>query len=562
MDTITLTKNDGTKITVQKERPKYGGTYTQCLETEPTIFDDAFGVGNSNPCAHLQYDDLIQGDWTRGPQGTGEASYSVYLYPRTTKTGCIAESWEIVSPEHFIFHIRQGVHFQDRPLVNGREVTAYDVEYSMNRLFTEPKSTLAVSYPLKTNFESMKATDKWTFDVVTKPGLANRFEQVSNFAYIHPHEIVEKYGDMRDWRNQCGTGAFILMDYVPGSSLLYTRNPNYWQKDPFQPKNQLPYIDEVKMLIIPDASTRLAAMRSYRLDFFGTHSSSAAGVDPNTRDDLLRTNPELKSISFPSTNQYNPHLRMDKPSSPLSNKLVRQAISMAIDRKSMIKNLFNGNGSFLIWPVANIPEYSGAFVPFDQLPKTVQEILEYHPDKARQLLTQAGYPKGFTTSIVYNAIYGDTMSLFKAYLADIGITLELQPKDASSMTTIQNSKAYDNMTLAVTSGGTAFSMTYTMVGNNYNFSLINDPFINEIQAKIFNAYWDDAERNKLMRQYIPYVLEQCPIITMPAADKCVLWYPWLKGYKGEQFIEQSGMPMHARYAWIDRELKEKITGRK
>jgi ABC-type transport system substrate-binding protein len=70
-------------------------------------------------------------------------------------------------------------------------------------------------------------------------------------------DAIKLYGDVSDWRHQIGTGPFILQDFVSSSSATMVRNPNYWDKDPLFPENQLPYLDGVKQLVIADASTRV-----------------------------------------------------------------------------------------------------------------------------------------------------------------------------------------------------------------------------------------------------------------------------------------------------------------
>ena len=79
---------------------------------------------------------------------------------------------------------------------------------------------------------------------------------------------MDKYGDMTNWKNSEGTGPFILKDYVAGSQVIMVRNPNYWMTDPIGSGkgNQLPYLDSVRCLILPDASTRQAAMRTSKID--------------------------------------------------------------------------------------------------------------------------------------------------------------------------------------------------------------------------------------------------------------------------------------------------------
>jgi peptide/nickel transport system substrate-binding protein len=78
---------------------------------------------------------------------------------------------------------------------------------------------------------------------------------------IQTREVVERYGDLSDWRNAVGTGPFILTDYVSGSSATYIRNENYRGYDQRYPEDKLPYVDGVKLLIIPDNATVMTTWR-------------------------------------------------------------------------------------------------------------------------------------------------------------------------------------------------------------------------------------------------------------------------------------------------------------
>ena len=78
--------------------------------------------------------------------------------------------------------------------------------------------------------------------------------------------MIKEHGDVKDWRNLVGTGPFEITDWVEGSSITWTKNPNYWGYDEKYPENRLPYIDGMKMLVIPDVATRVAALRSGRID--------------------------------------------------------------------------------------------------------------------------------------------------------------------------------------------------------------------------------------------------------------------------------------------------------
>ena len=164
--------------------------------------------------------------------------------------------------------------------MNGRELTASDVEFNYHRIlglgsgFSEA-SPHADQYP---KMESVTATDASTVvfklaepDLVWQlkpvpaygglPGLLNMW-----IAWIYPPEVIQQHGDIQDWRNLVGTGPMELTDFVEGSSITWTKNPNYWGFDEKFPENRLPYVDEIVALIMPDSAARLAALRSGQLD--------------------------------------------------------------------------------------------------------------------------------------------------------------------------------------------------------------------------------------------------------------------------------------------------------
>ena len=74
---------------------------------------------------------------------------------------------------------------------------------------------------------------------------------------ILPADVIEKYGDYSDWKNVVGTGPFMLTDYVEGVSKTFTKNPEYWGYDEKYPENRLPYIDQLRALLMADEATRI-----------------------------------------------------------------------------------------------------------------------------------------------------------------------------------------------------------------------------------------------------------------------------------------------------------------
>jgi len=211
--------------------------------------------------------------------------------------GCLAESWDVPDPLTYVFTIRKGIHWHNKPPMNVREFVAKDVEYTFHRLlglgsgYDEPD-------PFVNTIDwdgviGVEATEKYKVVFTLsepRPLMLDHLVGIANSDLIVPPEVIEMYGDMEDWKNACGTGPFMLVDYVPANSLTLDRNPSYWGYDELHPENRLPYFDQVRMLIIPDNSTRLAAIRTGKIDVL----TEVPSLTWEQKETLEQSNPELK----------------------------------------------------------------------------------------------------------------------------------------------------------------------------------------------------------------------------------------------------------------------------
>ena len=111
-------------------------------------------------------------------------------------------------------------------------------------------------------------------------------------AWVLPPEVIEQYGDISDWKNLVGTGPYELIDWVIGTSFTYTKNPDYWGYDEKYPENRLPYIDELRGLVMTEKATILAGLRSRKLDYTGWQGVTQINNLVQALS-LMRTNPEL-----------------------------------------------------------------------------------------------------------------------------------------------------------------------------------------------------------------------------------------------------------------------------
>ena len=140
--TIAPTSNRPQTTVVVSEAPKYGGILTQVLTADIQTFDEAYSTPTGAITLHLTNEELLTGDWAKGPAGTGQYQWVLTTNRFDSKVGNLAESWESPEPGHLVFHVRHGVHFalsnsDASRLVNGREVTANDVAYSYKRALSE-----------------------------------------------------------------------------------------------------------------------------------------------------------------------------------------------------------------------------------------------------------------------------------------------------------------------------------------------------------------------------------------------------------------------------------------
>jgi len=565
---VKLTKLDGTVVEKSIEKPKYGGVLNFRLSVPPLSFDEVFGLIWSARTMPLTFDALMTADWARGPAGTGEASWRYYLFPPPYLcAGGVATGWELQDENTLVFHIRKGVYFHDKPPVNGRELTADDVVFSLIRLWTHPRCYHGTGYPADRHFvykeslsEAIYAPDKWTVVLKCMPGKAGYvYEMASQVSEMVPHEAIEKWGDLNAWERECGTGPFILTDYVDGSMATLKRNPNYWMKDPLIPENQLPYVDMVKMLIIEDQSTAQAALRTGKIDHVGGYSNGPLSwEDAKT---MKQTNPDLKyvrNLVQPAT--LSPRVDME----PFNDVRLRRALMMAIDQKEIGDTYYGGEYELIGAPSSPIPELMDTVTPFEELPQSVQEQFEYHPDKAKQLLAEAGYPNGLKGEIICYQASADLASLLKFYLAKVGVDLEISPKEYAVYSSIWGRKTHTaNQLILASWSGTfiPFKQLQTTTGNYWNYSCVSDAKADKYWEDIANVYFDEQARRALMKEANVYYLEQAWYILLPATYTYDFWQPWLKGYSGEfEMGYNQGWAVYPKYVWLDLDLKEKLTG--
>jgi peptide/nickel transport system substrate-binding protein len=545
--------------------PQYGGIITYVQGTDPMGFDEAYSVHQNVTTASLTQDTLMIGDWAKGPAGTNEVDWKNGFIGRINlMTGSLATSWETPDDETIIYHIRPGVHFalntnsEASRLVNGREVTADDVVFSINRAFNTKTSYHYTSYTVPGNAPtSVKAVDQYTVEVKTNKAMHGLMVVVcGGFLWTWPQEVVNKYGDMKDWKNSVGSGPFMLTDYVAGSSINLVRNPNYFGTDPLHTTNRLPYLDGVKMLIIADLSTRLSALRTGKVDMM----SQVSWEDATS---LISTNPGLKYSTKYMTATF-PVGRMDKQELPFKDIKVRQALNMAVDKELILKEYYGGHGALLGYPWPPTSTYREIYTPMDQQSQAVKDLFTYDPERAKQLLTDAGYPDGFITYVICDSTstQSDLLEILREQLLKVKVDMRIQPKEGGVYLSIMRGRTHEEM---IMKNAVDFSFPFRMLmlrkESTDNPAFFESDYTrqayNEISALVGI---DDAAVNKRLKEVGKFSLEQAWGIFMPAPEVYDFWQPWVVNYHGEIDVGYYSATADRIFDWVcvDQSLKQEI----
>ena len=567
--TTTPPTKTTTPPTTASGKPQYGGTVTMMTGVNITIF----GVAISNRPGGVPgiWDQITYSDRTRSVANGGTVDYGDGPTSFQDVIGALATKWSTPDQTTWVLDIRQGVHFAKIPgnpgsdLANGREMTADDVVASIEYIRDTPSSWASVAEPVMEKAMTVEKTGPWQVTVHTpkNPGTAYLWIMGGGGSqFVWPKEFLPKYGTNNDWRVQIGTGPFKMTDWVDNSVMTLVRNENYWEKNPIGlgKGDQLPYADGVKLLIIPDISTQLAALRTNKADMY--YLGSVAREDWNS---LHQTNPGISTyrvLNLPLQIGF----RRDKQDLPFKDIRVRKALMMATDMNAIKDGLFGGDAEILDSPARKL--YQTCYTPLDQLPAETQALYKLNIDGAKALLKDAGYPNGFKTSLTIDSTptASDMAQTIKAMWIKAGVDVDIQIKENAVFSQIWATRSYDQMMMTRNAGGNNALFVRTSFGyfrgtNSYNISYVNDPIGSDaVIEKAFddenkNINIDFAAVDKIHKDANVYILGQAFLVPTPADYVNRVWQPWIKDYFGE-----GPSKLWLQYIWVDRNLKEQVTG--
>ena len=545
--------------------PEYGGTIRPIVNAKPEGIDPYFRY-TAGLWIGLVNEKLGRGDWAIDRSVFG---YTTQFLPDEVLTGQLAESWENPDPLTYVFKIRDGVFWHDKAPVNGRPLTAHDVEYSFDRILGldghEPTPDVSGGANLlNLSWEAVTATDDFTVEFKLKePSLLILGSiLISAPAIIVAREVVDQFGDIQDWRNVTGTGPYQLTDVVAGSSWTYTKIDDYWGFDPKYPDNRLPYADTIEYAIVNDPAAITSLMRSGQADFIGWGLASHLGsVDAAVS--LQETNPNL--VLHPFATRAETAINFDNQKPPWNDIRVRQALSMAIDQESIAENYMQGWGDAS--PVGGVGKgVLGYFTPYEEWPEDVKQYYRYDPEAAEKLLDEAGYPRG-ADGVRFKAVYEHWEAfdlgyyqIAMDYLRQIGIDVETQVVTRAEMI----NKALNHTFLGLRNDVWAAeypsapgAIAGYWTNNGWRPTNVSDPEFDEYYENALAATTIEEQR-EWVRKADMRVIEQLWTIRGPIAPSFGVTQPWIKGYNGEGVLGSIGGSTVLQYLWVDQDLKREM----
>lgn len=393
----------------------------------------------------------------------------------------LATSWEQIEPEIWRFHLRENVEF-----TNGEPFNASQVAFSLERVMDPGSGSMRQG---QTRYISdIEIIDDLTIDLHTN-GAVPLFDQYIASFPIVPSGYVTEVGDAEFALRPVGTGPFQLQEWVKDDHITLVRNPGFWG----EPST----LDSIVFRSVPDTAARVAT-------FLAGEADIVTDLPP-TAVPQIESRPGLQVHSLPSMRiiflLFNTGIE-----SPVQNRLVRQALNFAVDKEAIVEFILDGYGKALDGQVVS-QEYWGYDAATTAYP--------YDPDRARELLADAGYPEGFQLRIVSPRgrymLDAEIAQAVAGQLREVGVDTEVSTLEWGVFSDEQYSKQGGPVfLLGYLTDPDAASMLSVFRSDHPNAQHADPAFDSLVDQAI--AEQDPDLRRQLIHEAIAYFKEDAPVI--------------------------------------------------
>ena len=445
----------------------------------------------------------------------------------------IAESWTLSDDGlTYTFYLYRGFRFHD-----GTGITAKDVRYSFERAAQGPQSWL---------FTRIAGSDKFLTEenshitgILLPEGeegykveitLKEPFSPFIQFMAMPAAAVVNRKaiegGSIDLTVEAAGSGPWVLEEWVRDGHMLFSTNDNYFHKPPRMKK--------LKLRIISEEMTQSAEFEAGNLDIVSI---------PGAETEMWRKDPRWEGLIYEQQelNTYYIGLNCSRP--PFNDARVRQAMNLAVDREKILRFVLSGNGTLAHGTIP--PGISG----YDH----TKNPYPYNPTKAKQLLTEAGYPNGFTMKLWQSQASGlaQVMEAFQSYWKAVGINAAIIRNDWNVFkAAIRDGKpdAYYLDWFADYPDGEnflfpLFHSSESMTKRNRYSNPEVDQRIEEVQSIA-----DSPERNRLMTEVDSLIFYDAPWVFLWHSVSQVVTQPWISGFEPKLMFNAQ------RYTTVSKEM--------
>lgn len=314
----------------------------------------------------------------------------------------IAESWEWIDDTTCVFKIRKGITFH-----NGEALTAEDVEFTFNRIIKEGGMD-GESSPRKGllgPLESVKMVDEYTVVFkLSKPWTV--LLKMLPHQQIVPKDYLEEVGTEEFRKHPIGAGPFKFVEGKLNERIVLERFDDYYGGSPDLPPVGVAPLKTVVFDVLPESSTRVAALLSGEIDII----QNVSAVDAP----LIEKNPNYVIKYAKGTRAYSLEMNLTKP--PFDNLKVRKAMNYAFNRDLLIEMVYGGEGNV----------FAGPLFPYEEMFDTSLKPYGYNPELAKVLLKEAGYPDGFSIVLDTETDLKETAEIVAGMLSEVGIKVTVR----------------------------------------------------------------------------------------------------------------------------------------
>ena len=475
---------------------------------QPLFAEDAYTV----KVVGLIYDQLIGSDPRTGqPAPTG-----------------LADSWEVAPDGRtYTFHLNEDANWHD-----GVDVTAADVQFSLDAL-ANPDAGSAYAQSFLDATESWRVIDDDTFEIVAKEPLYTFLYDL--VAWIIPKHVWESV-PVADWHTDggatgqdpsrvVGSGPFRFREWRPGESLTLDRSDDYY--------GHVPYLDSYTLVIWPDQTAVVNALLGGQID--------AANLEPADVETVAAA-PGLKVATYPTADFVFYLTNLDPAKSPyFQDKRVRQALLYALDRESMATNILLGQ--------AEVAEGTQPVVSYAYAPDQITTHYDYDPEKAKSLLTEAGWTDSDGDGIVdkdgqplaFEVVYpsgSPTYDQELAYMQDawraIGVAAAPRALEFSALINLMTVDHAFDMALLGFSWDASFIQDAMFGCSQYEggFNVVKycNPEVDKLNAEAKRTFDEDA-RKELIIEATNLINEDLPVTVLHFRDESVGYSDRLQNFR-------------------------------